>query len=113
MTGSGHGRMASVSAFTSSPSSIYVYLCLTPSITVVLSSRGSLGRGGGLAAAGGGAGVPEPGDAGGGAHGRRDLHRLGHPRLPRPPGRMDQEPRRREDGNALLLPLRPRGAEAR
>ena len=37
------------------------------------------------------------------AHRRRDLHRVGHPRLPRAAGRLDEEPRGREDGDAPAL----------
>ena len=42
------------------------------------------------------------------AHRRRHLDRLGHPRLPRPAGRVDEEPGGREDGDDPALPRRPR-----
>ena len=42
---------------------------------------------------------------------RRHLHRQRHPRLPRPPRRVDQEPRSREDGHAQLLRVGSRRAK--
>ena len=48
--------------------------------------------------------------AGGGADRCGDLHRLGDPRLPRPAGRVDEEPGRREDVDAAELPRRSRGS---
>ena len=47
--------------------------------------------------------------AGHGAHRRRHQHRLRHPRLPRAPGRVDEEPRGREDGHDPALRRRSRG----
>ena len=44
--------------------------------------------------------------------GRRHLDRVGHPRLPRPAGRVDEEPGGREDGDAPVLPVGSRDPEA-
>src|SRR5207247_1031977 len=60
-----------------------------------------------------GPGLDRRGPAHRGAHGRGHLHRLGHPRLSRPPGRVDQESRGGEAVHAAELRRRSRGAQAR
>src|SRR4051794_13312570 len=101
MTGSGQGRMASVSAFTLSPWDIICLLCLTTDIHAyprpgsvvkgVMSSRG-VERGHTA-----GPGVAGARGAGGCADRGRYLYRLGDPGLPRAAGGVDQESGCRED----------------
>src|SRR4051794_38773611 len=118
MTASGHGRMASVSvtgtaatagASTATPTVVYDYLRLSPITGAEVSSRanGEQWR----CAAGGRPGAAPRGRAGDRAHRSGHLHGLGDSRLPRPAGRLDQEPRGREDGDAVVLRLRPRSPE--
>ncbi len=54
--------------------------------------------------------VDRRGRAGDRAHRRGDLDRLRHPRLPRPAGGVDEEPRGREGGDAAALSRRSRRA---
>ena len=80
--------------------------------------RGSVGRATMSAAMDDDTLRPRPGAARAGAprrraDRRRHLDRLGHPRLPRAPGGLDQEPGGREDGHAAGLRVRPRAPPAR
>src|SRR4051794_6080246 len=116
MTASGHGRMASVSATvtaavasTATPTVVCGYLCLSPITGVEVSSRGNGEQW--RCPAGSRPGAAPRGRAGDRAHRSGHLHRLGDSRLPRPAGRLDQEPRGREDGDAVVLRLRPRSPE--
>ena len=59
-----------------------------------------------------GPGAARTGETGRGADGRRHLDGLGHRRLPWAAGRVDQEPRGREDGDAPGLRVGPRAAGA-
>ena len=61
-----------------------------------------------------GAGADGRRPLGGRAHRRRDLHRLRHPRLPRPEGRLDPQPRGREalDASSTTWPTPRCAAQA-